>query len=302
MLCSIGNSLNFDADGTSPIDLKALGYTEKEFFQSCKANVYDLDANERAVIRSQNNPYTTRLMVRYRTEPAKFSGRVYVEILNSSNNYDIENTWRRSWKHMIGKGDAYIGITSKSVCANALKKFDATRYKDLNWQVNGNDENGLFWDMLGQLAAQLRQSDAKILGALKPKYVYLAGESQSGRYMNAYLTAFSDRIEKAGPDGKPLFDGYLSGVAPMTVLLRSETTLPFVSVTTKLFQPTKVPFIAYMSENESKMYDFVKSQGESTTYPRAIPYTRRVDSTLTSDKFRLYEFPELRIQIRIRQF
>lgn len=291
MLCSIGNSLNFDADGTTPIDLKALGYSEKEFFQSGKANVYDLDANERAVIRSQNNPYTTRLMVRYPTDPAKFSGRVYIEILNPSNNYDIENTWRRSWQHMIGKGDAYIGITSKSVCVDSLKKFDATRYADLNWKVNGVAENGLFWDMLSQLATQLRQTDAKILGALKPKYVYLTGESQSGRYMNTYLTAFSNRIENAGPDGKPLFDGYLSGVAPMTVLLRSETALPFSSVTTKLFQSTKVPFIAYMSENESRSYDYVKAVGESATNPRAIPYTRRVDSNLTYDKFRLYEFP-----------
>lgn len=294
MLCSIGNatnpdgSINYDSDGSSPIDLKALGYTEKEFFLSGKANVYDLDpTTQRAVVRSSGNPYTTRLMVRYPTDPAKFSGRVYIEILNASNSYDVENTWRRSWQHMINKGDAFIGITSKSMTANALKAFDKTRYADINWQVNGVDENGLFWDMLSQLGTQLRQADAKILGALKPQYVYLTGESQSGFYMNTYLTVFSDRVEKARAGDLPLFDGYLSGVGPSFTWLRSEPAGSFTTVPTKIQQPTKVPHIVYMSENENRMY-YTADVG-STMFPPTPPYTRRVDSNTATDKFRFYE-------------
>lgn len=291
MLCSIGPSYNYNSDGSNPVDLKALGYTEKEFFQSGKANVYDLDpTTQRAVVRTPNNPYTTRLLVRYPSDAAKFSGRVWIEILNASNNYDIENTWRRSWEHMIKSGDAYIGITSKAVTGSALKKFDATRYADINWQVGGKDENGLFWDMLSQLGTQLRQSDAKILGTLKPKHVYLTGESQSGMYMNTYLTAFSDKIEKAGPNGKPLFDGYLNGVGPAFTFLRSETAAPFVSVPTKIYQPTLVPHIVYQSENENRMYDGTKN-GAGTLFPPMVPYQRRADSNTATDKFRFYEFP-----------
>ena len=283
MLCSIGSatnpdgSLNYNSDGTMPFDLKAMGYTEKEFLQSGTANVYDLDATtERAVVRSANNPYATRLLVRFPSDPSKFSGRVYVEIYNATNNYDVENTWRRAGEYFISKGDAFIGITSKNNNANALKKFDAVRYADINWQVNGVDENGLFWDMLSQLATELRQPSAGgILGNLQPTHVYLTGESQSALFMNTYLTAFSDRIEKAGPNGASLFDGYLNGVGAGFTGLRSETTRPFVSTPTKLFEPTRVPNIVYISENESS----------------TAPNVRRIDANLDTDKFRFYEYP-----------
>ena len=290
MLCSVG--LNLDQTGVSPIDLKKdWGYVEKEFFQSGKANVYDLDKNERAVVRSSGNDYVNRLLVRFPDESkVKFSGRVYIEILNASNNYDVENTWRRAWKHMMKKGDAYIGITSKSVCATALKKFDAERYKTINWQVGGKDENGLFWDMLSQLATLLRQPGAGgVLGKLQPQYLYLTGESQSGMYMNTYLTAFSDKIEKGGPDGKPLFDGYLNGEGPTFTFLRSESTEPYVSVPTKIYQPTSVPHIAYMSESESTMYNTLKN-GAPGLAPPALPYRQQPDSTTATNKFRFYEY------------
>ena len=33
--------------------------------------------------------------------------------------------------------------------------------------------------------------------------------------MNTYITAFTDRLEKAGPNGKPLFDGYMNLVGAL---------------------------------------------------------------------------------------
>jgi hypothetical protein len=278
MLCSIGPSLNYDADGTSPVDLKALGYTEKEFLQSGKANVYDLDApTQRAVLAASGNAYTNRLLVRYPTDAARFSGRVYIEILNASNGYDIENYWRRSWQHLISKGDAFIGITSSPTTAAALKTFDATRYADINWQVAGSGESGLFWDMLSQLGTLLRQADAKVLGTLKPTAVYLTGESGSGVTMNTYIQTFVDKIEKSGPGGKPLFDGYLSGVGSRLTNLRSATatTPASASTPTQIYPATTVPYVSYMGENEMISY---------------VPYTRRADSNSATDKFRLYEF------------
>jgi len=277
MLCSIGPSLNYDADGTSPVDLKSLGYTEREFLQSGTANVYDLDAaSQRAVVRSSGNAYTNRLLVRYPTDPGKFSGRVYIEILNASNGYDIENYWRRGWQYLISKGDAFIGITSNYTTAAALKKFDAARYADISWQVAGKDEIGLFWDMLSQLGTQLRQPDTKVLGTLKPTAVYLTGESGSGVSMNTYIQAFVDKVEKAGPGSRPLFDGYLSGVGSRLTNLRTETTTPAVSVPTRIYPPTAVPYMSYMGENEIVAY---------------VPYARRADASSATDKFRLYEYP-----------
>ena len=283
MLCSTG-----DANG--PINLiKDYGYVEKEFFQSGKANVYDLGADERAVVSSSGHPYTTRLLVRYPLDPAKFSGRVFIDILNASSGVDLEDIWRRSWKHLMLSGDAYIGITSKGLTADALKKFDPVRYADINWKVNGVNEDGLVWDMLSQLGSQLRKpGTGGVLATLAPKWVYLGGQSQSGFYMNAYLTAFSDRLEKAGPNGKPLFDGYLNLAGPGTMPLRKETGVPLASVPKTLYKATSVPQIVLMSEAESRFYDAL-GKGVPGNSPAMEPYQRRADVNSASDKFRFYE-------------
>lgn len=285
MLCSVG--VDYDQTGTKPLDIKKdYGYTEKEFFQSGKANVYDLGADERAVVSSADHAYTTRLLVRYPSDPTKFSGRVFIDILNASSGVDLEDTWRRSWNHMMLSGDAYIGITSKSLTADALKKFDPARYADINWKVDGKNEDGLFWDMLSQLGTQLRQpGTGGILGSLKPQFVYLGGQSQSGFYMNTYLTAFTDRLEKAGPNGKPLFDGYLNLVGPGSMPLRSESGVPSVSVPKKLYPATSVPQIVLMSEAESRF----AGGGGGGGFPVFPPYSRRADANSAVDKFRFYE-------------
>ena len=280
MLCSTG-------DASGPVNLiRDYGYTEKEFFQSGRANVYDLGADERAVVASSAHAYTTRLLVRYPSDAAKFSGRVFIDIMNASSGVDLEDLWRRSWKHIMLSGDAYIGITSKSLTAAALKKFDAARYADIQWQVNGVNEDGLVWDMISQLGTQLRQpGSGGLLGALAPKWVYLAGQSQSGFYLNSYITAFSDRVEQAGVQGKPLFDGYLSLVGPGSMPLRSEPGAPSASVPKSLYKATSVPQIVLMSEAESRF----AGGGGGGGFPVFPPYSRRADASSASDKFRFYE-------------
>lgn len=280
MLCSTG-------DAAGPVNLIGdYGYTEKEFFQSGRANVYDLGADERAVVATTGHPYTTRLLVRFPSDPAKFSGRVFIDILNASSGVDLEDVWRRSWKHMLLSGDAYIGITSKSLTADALKKFDPARYAAIQWQVNGVNENGLVWDMLSQLGTQLRQpGTGGVLGTLTPKWVYLAGQSQSGFYLKTYLAAFGDRLEKAGPGGRPLFDGYLNLVGPGAMPLRSEPGVPSASVPKTLYKATGVPQIVLMSEAESRFY----GMGGAGGFPFFPPYARRADANSATDKFRFYE-------------
>lgn len=280
MLCSTG-------DAAGPVNLIGdYGYTEREFFQSGRANVYDLGAGERAVVATPGHRYTTRLLVRYPSDPAKFSGRVFIDILNASSGVDLEDVWRRSWKHMMLSGDAYIGITSKGLTAHALKKFDPARYAGIDWQVDGVNEDGLFWDMLSQLGTQLRQpGTGGLLGTLTPKWVYLTGQSQSGFYLNTYLTAFGDRLEKAGPGGRPLFDGYLNLVGPGAMPLRSEPGVPSASVPRTLYKATGVPQIVLMSEAESRFY----GMGGAGGFPVFPPYSRRADSNSATDKFRFYE-------------
>ncbi|MDR7079297.1 hypothetical protein J2Y03_004355 [Neobacillus niacini] len=250
------------------------GYEEKEFFLSGKANVYSINEKNEPYIKSSNNDYTTRMIVRFPEDPSKFSGRVYVDILNASSGVDLEDTFGRSYDWYMNEGHAYIGITSKTDTINALKRFDSERYADLNWQVNGKDENGLFWDMLSQLGTKLRSESAgDLLGGLSPEHVYLSGQSQSGFYLNTYITLF-DKLLNNSNNGKPLFNGYMNLVGPGTTNVHSNGPQPKVT-----YSDTSVPYIVIMSEFEHRF-------GNIPNFPE---YERKADSSTAKNKFRFYE-------------
>src|SRR5262249_24902096 len=70
-------------------DLSKDGYVEEEYFVSGLANVYNWPAPGPATIRTADAPYTTRILVRRPADPARSSGNAVVEMLNPSNNVDI---------------------------------------------------------------------------------------------------------------------------------------------------------------------------------------------------------------------
>ena len=86
-------------------------------------------------------PYTTRVLIRYPSDPAKFSGNVIVEMLNPSATYDLAHRL-----HLLLESDnsrrRYLGRHDLQVCNNrqrrpghaGLKKFDPVRYAALNVQ------------------------------------------------------------------------------------------------------------------------------------------------------------------------
>lgn len=269
MYCSVGH-----------IELQRYGYVEREYLQQGRAHVYKLDVNNRAVAENLPHKYATRLLVRYPTDPNRFSGRVYIDILNASSGIDLEDLWRRSWQYILNSGHAYVGITSKSLTANALERFDQERYQGLHWQVNGTDENGLLWDMLSQLGTLLRQPKAGgLLGGLEPDWLYLAGQSQSGMVLNTYLVAFADRLAVGRSGKSALFDGYLNLVGPAVKPISTGGALP-----TQLYRPSAVPLIAIMSEAEHAMMNVKRPGG----LPNLAAYERPDDDS-SDAKIRFYE-------------
>jgi hypothetical protein len=146
------------------LDLTAYGYLEEEYFLSGTANVYDEDQTGNMFLRHEVLPYKNRILVRRPADPKKFSGRIYIDILNATNNFDIEDLWLRSYLWILENGHGYIGVTSKPVCVMSLKYFDYARYAGLNWpsaepapqpavphpvcaSIHGTEE-GLIWDIL----------------------------------------------------------------------------------------------------------------------------------------------------------
>ena len=94
-----------------PQDLHKIGYVEEEYLASGKANVYSWPAPGRAVVRTPDAPYTTRVLVRRPANPSRFSGTVIVEILNPSNAFDLNIGWALAQRQIVarrrrvGRGD-----------------------------------------------------------------------------------------------------------------------------------------------------------------------------------------------------
>ncbi|MDO4345074.1 MAG: alpha/beta hydrolase domain-containing protein [Eubacteriales bacterium] len=211
--------------------LEEHGYVEEEYFFRGTANIYGEDGRGKAEILYADAPYTNRFVVRRPKENP--SGRVVIEILNSSSYMDIDRFWVLTYRKLLRDRDTYIGITSKPVTMKSLKKFDHKRYQPLCWKNPrpslffkmdlGNfrgasepeTEDGLFWDMLTELAQKVREGAdflsplSKTAGELwRPERVYLAGWSQSGSYMVTYTNYFAKaRYERKEA---PVFDGYFS--------------------------------------------------------------------------------------------
>ena len=183
----------------TPLHVADYGYVEEEYFLSGRANVYDTDENDRAVIYKEALPYKNRILVRRPKDPDQFSGFVYVDILNATQGYDIEDLWHRIWLWCMENGHGYVGVTSKPCNVQSLKNFDYERYSTLNWSSGEpipmpvisksatlpGTEEGLFWDILAQTGTLLRCGGKEnCMGGFPVKYVYLTGQSQSGAYLN----------------------------------------------------------------------------------------------------------------------
>jgi hypothetical protein len=252
----------------TPLRLEAYGYIEEEFFLSGKANVYDADANDDLTLVHAELPYKNRILVRRPADKARFSGRVYVDILNATQGYDIEDLWHRIYLWCMENGHAYVGITSKPINVRSLKNFDYARYNSLNWAsaerapeptisrsatIPGTEE-GLVWDIISQVGATLRQKNgSNCMGGYPVQEIYLCGQSQSGAYLNTYVSYFDRWLQAA--DGKHLFDGYMNIVGALVQRsLRQENTTGPLKLHKRHMHPCLTPYIALSSEADLTLF------------------------------------------------
>jgi Alpha/beta hydrolase domain len=209
-----------------PLDLAGRGYVEEEYFISGNANVYEYGSSYQVRIKTAGAPYTTRILIRRPSDAKRFSGNVIVEPFNPSLNYDLPIMWGYSHDYFMRHGDVYVGLTIKAVAMRALKSFDPQRYAPLSmanplpvaarcanpgWSTFlsfPDSEDGLAWDMLGQLGALLRsKAQQNPLKQLNVQYVYATGQSQTGAYIISYIQDFHDTARLA--DGRHVYDGFV---------------------------------------------------------------------------------------------
>ncbi len=273
-----------------PVDLSKYGYVEKEYLISGDARVFGWPVKDHPPALATGR-YTTRILVRRPKDDSKFNGTAIVEPMNPSSPVDLPIMWAESYRQFMADGYAWIGITIKPNTIKALKKFDPARYGTLgmphpaggptckvgdinSWAqpTTPDDETGLAWDIISEIGALLKSgSDRNPLSRAADR-LYMTGQSQTAGYARTYATFFG-LIEK-GPEGHPLYNGYLYSGSPPWQVPINQCVKGFSPDDPRLLTgPAGVPVIELFTQGDI---------GSNIA-------TRRPDSDDAPDLFRRYE-------------
>jgi hypothetical protein len=288
----------FDPSGGTP--WATMGYSQAEYLMSGTANVYENISNTGFGIQTRAHqtgiPYTTRVLIRYPSNVANFSGNVVVEFINPSGTFDLATAWDCFWPQIIHDNDIWVGLTCRYVVVDSglpyhtgLQKFDPVRYAALNFSGH---ERELAWDMYAQLGYALKHSHnlpAALSGFTASHSInHLIGHgySQTGGYMITWINFFDPYFIA------DLYDAYNPMAAGGPVWMNDDDIATDLGMdfdgnpTTdarRIIQPCSKPVIHINTESEVNM-DAVGSFLSPVI-------TRRPDANTSTDKFRHYDIP-----------
>jgi Alpha/beta hydrolase domain len=223
------------------IDLDGLGYTEREFRMSGGATVYrqsgfwGTSGRWGVSVAQQNVPYTTRLLVRYPTDPAKFNGTVIFEWLNDTTGGDQDPLWSQIYGQALHDGYAYVGVTAQGAGMKDLNVWDPQRYPGF-----GDSNDGQSYDIFTQAAQAVRSNPGLLLGGRTPQKLIGAGDSQSAFRIVTYVNAIQPvahafngfmAIGRSSAPA-PLGNGLIA-TSPIPAFIRPDSTTPFMQVNTE---------------------------------------------------------------------
>jgi hypothetical protein len=225
--------------GAPVYDLAALGYVEREFIISGTANTYNpsgiwgSDGRWQVSVAEANVPYTTRIIVRYPSDPSKFNGTVVFEWLNEITFSSTSPDWADSNEFFFREGYAYVGVTAQNLQAGPafLKWWDPVRYGTLSISTDG-----LSYDIFTQAAQAVKTYSSTILGGLTPKKLLACGDSASAIRLTTYVNAIHPLAKvyngflvhgRASTEG-PIDNGIIS-LSPIA-WIRTDNTTPVIQL------------------------------------------------------------------------
>jgi Alpha/beta hydrolase domain len=205
----------------TPMDLRKVGYVEREYFVSGTATRYDPDpddplATQRATLGTM--PFTTRIVVRRPANPRRFRGVVVVDWQNVTAGQDIDTEWSGGGDYFVRKGWAWVGASVQRVgvhgfapphplAGGGLRQWNPSRYGPLDLTNGGTvtDDSQAF-DVFTQIArlAKGRGAGVDPFPGMKVRRVYAAGVSQSARFLVLYYNTVHP-LARA-------YDGFLPGL------------------------------------------------------------------------------------------
>jgi hypothetical protein len=238
----------YDAVPTTPafagapvIHLAHYGYVEREFKMSGTTNIYrqsgfwGSDGVWNVSVAQSNVPYTTRLLVRYPTNPKKFNGTVVVEWLNETTGGDQDPVWSEIYREVLAQGYAYVGVSAQTGSMVEDKTWDPQRYGAL-----GDTNDGQSYDIFSQAAEVARADVSNLLGGLHPTTIIGTGDSQSAFRVDTYVNAIQPLSHAfngflavgRGALAAPIGTG-LVAFSPFPALIRTDNTTPFIQLNTE---------------------------------------------------------------------
>src|SRR5579884_154814 len=257
--------LNAASHDLQPLDLQKLGYVEDEFILSGTANVYDWAADGSLTVKTPQAPYANRILVRHPKDPSKFSGTVLVELMNSARRFDWPMMWGYTHDYLLEHGDAWVGVTTPGAVVG-LKRFNPARYAAVSFanpdpgarcdvpggrggkkapQASSDEEEGLRWDMLSQVAAALKSNQpGEPLAGYKVERVFMT--TQAGDIIT-YINAIHAHAQV---NGKPAYDGYLIKNPGAAVRIRQCSANPAKGDPRQRVKPTTSPIVAVVAQGE----------------------------------------------------
>src|SRR6516165_5533011 len=227
--------------GAPTINLAHFGYTEREFTMSGTTNVYQQsgfwgsNGMWNVSVAQSSVPYTTRLLVRYPANPAKFNGTVVVEWLNDTTGGDQDPVWSEIYHEVLSQGYAYVGVSAQTGSMVEDKTWDPQRYGSL-----GDSNDGESYEVFTQAAQAVKADSATLLGGLTPKVLIGAGDSQSAFRVDTYVNAIqpvSHAFNGFMAIGRSVFaapiGGGLVAFSPAPAYVRTDGMTPFIQINTE---------------------------------------------------------------------
>jgi Alpha/beta hydrolase domain len=243
------------------VNLAKVGYVQHEYVAAGTADSYraagGMPENGRwAFSQAGSAAYRTRVLVRYPSDPARFSGKVVVEWLNVSGGVDADPEWVNLYEEIVRQGDAWVGVSAQligvsggpvlvtvpgvsgaaQIAGEGLRKIDPARYGSLEFPGDGYS-----FDVFTQVARAIR--DGQGMDGRQVKYVIAAGESQSAFALVTYydgvqpLTKEFDGFFVHSRSGAPLplaAPGQAAGIASAIngtpVIFRTDQPAPVMNV------------------------------------------------------------------------
>ncbi len=208
--------------------LAEAGYVEEEFFVSGSARSFDAegelaDDGRWRVTERDEQPYTTRILVKRPADAADASGVVIVEWNNVSVGSDSTPDWRFTSDELLRAGHVHVAVSAQAAGvsdtaaggitggpSNPLTAADPERYGELSHP--GDDYSYDLFAQVGALVSATPSAGPDPLAGLPRDHVIAIGESQSA----FRLTTFINGVHPLAS----VFDGFLvhsrgGGAAPL---------------------------------------------------------------------------------------